>query len=347
MLYGASGYTGRLIAEEAVRRGHRPVLAGRSREKLAPLAEQLGLELAVVGLDDIRGLVATLEGLPLVLHAAGPFVRTSEPMIQACLAAGAHYLDITGEIPVFENSFQHDAEARARGITLMSGVGFDVVPTDCLARYVAERVPGAHELDIAIAAIGQASAGTAKSALEQLPSGGRVRRGGALQPWPMGKGLRRVRFSDVERTVAPIPWGDLVTAWHTTGIPNITTYMALPRAAARAIRFTYPLLKHVLSVDAVRHGAERLIESRVHGPDQAARTENRSHLWAEARAADGRRAQAWLDLPESYAFTAVAAVRAVEEVLAQKPQGALTPARAFGADFVLSIPGCQRQDVLP
>jgi short subunit dehydrogenase-like uncharacterized protein len=163
----------------------------------------------------------------------------------------------------------------------------------------------------------------------------------------MGKGLRRVRFSDVERTVAPIPWGDLVTAWHTTGIPNITTYMALPRGAAQVLRVTYPLLKRMMAVDAVRHGAERLIESRVHGPTAAARSENRSHLWAEARAADGRRVQAWLDLPEAYAFTAVSAVRAVEEVLAQKPLGAHTPAGAFGADFVLSIPGCQRQEVQP
>jgi short subunit dehydrogenase-like uncharacterized protein len=347
LLYGASGYTGQLIAEEAVRRGHRPVLAGRSREKLLPLAERLGLELAPVGLEDVRSLVSTLEGLPLVLHAAGPFIRTSEPMVQACLAAGAHYLDITGEIPVFENTFHHDAEARARGITLMSGVGFDVVPTDCLARYVAEQVPGAHELDIAIALSSQASAGTAKSALEHLPSGGRVRRGGALLPWRMGQGVRRVRFSDSERTVVPIPWGDLVTAWHTTGIPNITTYMTLPRGAARLLRFTYPVLKRMLAVDAVRHGAERLIESRVHGPNETARNENHTQIWAEARAADGRRAQAWLELPEGYAFTAVAAVRAVEEVLARKPQGALTPAKAFGADFVLSIPGCRRLDTLP
>jgi short subunit dehydrogenase-like uncharacterized protein len=345
MLYGASGYTGHLIAEEAVRRGHRPVLAGRSREKLAPLAERLGLELAVIGLDDVRGLVAAMEGLPLVLHAAGPFVHTSEAMVQACLAAGAHYLDITGEIPVFENTFHHDAEARARGICLMSGVGFDVVPTDCLALYVAQRVPGAHELDLAIFQA-QASAGTAKSALGQLPSGGRVRRGGALQPWPMGKGLRRVRFADAERTVAPVPWGDLVTAWHTTGIPNITTYMALPRAVGRAIRLTYPLLKRMLSVDAVRHGAERIIEARLHGPDETARTELRSHSWAEARAADGRRTQAWLDLPEGYTFTAAAAVRAAEEVLARKLVGAHTPAKAFGADFVLSIPGCRRLDAL-
>jgi short subunit dehydrogenase-like uncharacterized protein len=347
MLYGASGYTGRLIAEEAVRRGHRPLLAGRSREKLAPLAERLGLDMVVAGLDDVRTLVTSLEGLPLVLHSAGPFVRTSEPMVQACLATGTHYLDITGEIPVFENTFRHDAEARSRGICLMSGVGFDVVPTDCLARYVAERVPGAHELELAISAGSQASPGTTKSALGQLPQGGLVRRGGALQPWPIGKGLRRVRFSDVERTVAPIPWGDLVTAWHTTGIPNITAYMALPRGVARFLRFTYPLLKRVLAVDAVRLGAERLIEARVQGPDETARQEHRSHIWAEARAADGRRAQAWLDIPEGYAFTAVAAVRAVEETLARKPQGAQTPAGAFGADFVLSIEGCQRLDALP
>jgi short subunit dehydrogenase-like uncharacterized protein len=290
MLYGASGYTGQLIAEEAVRRGHRPVLAGRSREKLAPLAERLGLDMVAVGLEDVRGLVGSLGGLPLVLHAAGPFIRTSESMVQACLAAGAHYLDITGEIPVFENTFRHDAEARARGITLMSGVGFDVVPTDCMARYVAERVPGAHELDLAIVLSGQPSAGTAKSMLEHLPSGGRVRRGGSLLPWPMGKGLRRVRFADAERTVAPIPWGDLVTAWHTTGIPNITTYLALPRAAARAIRFTYPLVQRALSVEAIRHGAERLIESRMHGPNETHRSQHHSQIWAEARAADGRRA---------------------------------------------------------
>jgi len=347
MLYGASGYTGRLIAEEAVRRGHRPLLAGRSREKLRPLAERLGLDMVVAGLDDVRTLVASLEGLPLVLHSAGPFVRTSEPMVQACFATGAHYLDITGEIPVFENTFRHDAEARERGICLMSGVGFDVVPTDCLARYVAERVPGAHELELAISAGSQASAGTTKSALGQLPQGGRVHRGGALQPWPIGKGLRRVRFADVERTVAPIPWGDLVTAWHTTGIPNITAYMAMPAGAARFLRFSFPLLKQVLTVDAVRRKAEGWIESRVDGPDEKARHEHRSHVWAEARAADGRRAQAWLNVPEGYAFTAVAAVRAIEETLAHKPQGAQTPAGAFGADFVLSVEGCLRLDSLP
>ncbi len=345
LLYGATGYTGVLIAEEAVRRGHKPVLAGRSREKLAPLASRLGLDLVAVGLDDVRGLLSALEGLPLVVHAAGPFVHTSEPMVQACLAAGAHYLDITGEIPVFENTFRHDAEAKRRGVVLMSGVGFDVVPTDCLARYVADKVPGAHELELAIAAIAQPSAGTTRSMLEGLPSGGFVRRGGHLQPWPMGQGVRRVRFSDKERTVLPIPWGDLVTAWHSTGIPNITTYLAQPPAVARTLRFTFPVLQRVMAVGAVRERLAKLVEARVRGPDETLRQRGRSQVWAEARAPDGRRAEAVLETPEAYAFTASATVRAVEEVLAGDRRGAFTPAQAFGADFVRSIEGVRRMDL--
>ncbi|MGZ3459332.1 MAG: saccharopine dehydrogenase family protein [Archangium sp.] len=345
LLYGATGYTGVLIAEEAVRRGHRPVLAGRSREKLAPLASRLGLDWVAVGLDDARGLVSALEGLRLVVHAAGPFVHTSEPMVQACLAAGAHYLDITGEIPVFENTFRHDAEAQGRGVVLMSGVGFDVVPTDCLALHVARKVPGAHELDLAIASSSQASAGTTRSMLEALPQGGFVRRGGHLRPWPMGKGVRRVRFSDKERTAVPIPWGDLVTAWHSTGIPNITTYMAQPAAMARALRLAAPVLQKLASVEAVREQLAKLIEAHVRGPSEAQREKGRSHVWAEARAPDGRRAEAWLETPEAYAFTARSTVRAVEEVLAGERHGAFTPAQAFGADFVLSIEGVRRLDL--
>ncbi len=344
MLYGATGYTGVLIAEEAVRRGHKPVLAGRSRDKLAPLASRLGLDMVAVSLDDARGLVSALEGLPLVLHAAGPFVHTSEPMVQACLAARAHYLDITGEIPVFENTFRHDAEARGRGVVLMSGVGFDVVPTDCLARYVAEKVPGAHELDLAIGGVARASAGTAKSMLESVPTGAAVRRGGHLQPWPMGLGVRRVRFSDRERTAIPIPWGDLVTAWHSTGIPNITTYMAQPAVAAHSLRYAFPVLQRVLAAEPVRQRVSKLIETRLQGPDESLRQRARAQVWAQARAPDGRQAEAWLETPEAYAFTARAAVRSVEEVLAGERRGAFTPAHAFGPDFVLSIEGVHRME---
>ncbi|MCB9454253.1 MAG: saccharopine dehydrogenase NADP-binding domain-containing protein, partial [Anaerolineaceae bacterium] len=149
MLYGATGYSGRLLAEEAIRRGHQPLLAGRSEEKLQPLAESLGLEYRAVPLDDAEALTRAVSRVALVLHAAGPFMQTSPPMLAACLSAGTHYLDITGEIPVLRNIFTFDEAARERGIALISGVGFDVIPTDCLSRYVADQVSGATTLELA------------------------------------------------------------------------------------------------------------------------------------------------------------------------------------------------------
>ncbi|MBF5045344.1 saccharopine dehydrogenase [Aggregicoccus sp. 17bor-14] len=345
MLYGASGYTGVLLAEEAVRRGHRPVLAGRTREKLRPLAERLGLEVEAVSLEDAGGLRRALEGCALVLHAAGPFIRTSRPMLRACLDAGVHYLDITGELPVFENTFRHNAEALERAVTLISGVGFDVVPTDCLALHVAEQVPGARELELAFAGPEAPSAGTLKSMLEGVPGGGRVRRNGVLQAWPLGKGAHRVRFSDRTRTVLPIPWGDLETAWHTTGIPDITTSMAMPAPTALALRLTSPLVRRLFAVSTVKDATMRLVERRVQGPDADARARGRSFLWARARAADGRAAEAWLETLEGYALTARTGILAVEGVLAGAPHGAHTPARAFGKDFVLQVEGTRRIDV--
>ncbi|MGA9524467.1 MAG: saccharopine dehydrogenase NADP-binding domain-containing protein [Myxococcaceae bacterium] len=347
LLYGAYGYTGELLAEEAVRRGHRPTLAGRSAAKLEPLARRLGLPSVVVDLEDRGGLRKALEGHALALHAAGPFVHTAAPMLWACLDAGAHYLDITGEIPVFEQTFAHDKQARERNVALISGVGFDVVPTDCMARYVSERVKDARALHLAFDAVGSPSAGTTLSALEGLPQGGRVRRGGMLVPWPLGKGARTVRFPGSSvRTVVPIPWGDLVTAFHTTGIPDITTYMSMPPRKAAVLRVAGPGLQLALRSRGVRHAAAALVRRTVKGPNAAQREAGRSRVWARAENDRGEFAEAWLETLEGYDFTARSGIRAVEKTLELRPRGATTPARAFGADFVLEIEGTRRFDAL-
>ncbi len=347
LLYGAYGFTGELIAEEAVRRGHRPTLAGRSRSKLEPLAKRLRLPMVAVELDDPAALRNAIDGHALVLHAAGPFVHTALPMLRACLEVGAHYLDITGEIPVFEQTFAHDRQARERDLALISGVGFDVVPTDCMARYVGERVKDARALELAFDAVGSPSAGTTLSALEGLPRGGLVRRGGMLVPWPLGRGVRTVRFIGGERTVVPIPWGDLVTAFHTTGIPDITTYMAMPPKKAAALRVVGPGLQLALRSRRVRQALSALVRRRVSGPDPEQRRRGRSRVWARAENEQGEFAEAWLETLEGYDFTAKSGVRAVEKTLEVRPRGATTPARAFGADFVLEIEGTRRLDALP
>jgi short subunit dehydrogenase-like uncharacterized protein len=252
LIYGAYGFTGTLVAEEAVRRGHRPVLAGRSRSQLEPLAQRLGLELRVLDLDDEEKLAQALRGFALVFHAAGPFARTSEPMVRACLRAGAHYVDITGEVSVFERNFAHDREARERGVAIVSGVGFDVVPSDCAAKLAADQVPGATELEIGFIVASRPSAGTTRTMIEGIPQGTLVRRDGAIRRIREGKGIRTIRFADFERAGLPVAWGDISTAYRSTGIPNITTYMGVPRGFALAMRLFGPLARHLLSWTALR-----------------------------------------------------------------------------------------------
>lgn len=345
LIYGAYGFSGRLIAEEAVARGHQPVLAGRDPQKLAEVAAALGLEARPFALDDGRAVARGLADVGAVMHAAGPFVHTAAPMRNACLLAGAHYLDITGEFPVFEASFAHDEAAQRAGVAIISGVGFDVVPSDCLACYLAAQMPDAHHLEIAIHGLTRMSAGTAKSGL-RLARNGLVRRGGALKPYPLGAGTKRARFPDGEQTIMPIPWGDLATAYRSTGIPNITTYMAVPPGAGPIMRVAGPVAGALLSLPPIRTLTAAALTRFVTGPDETLRRTGRSYLWARASDAAGVAREAWLTTLEPYQLTAVMAVRAVERVLAGSHSGALTPAQAFGADFILDAPGTIRHDAL-
>ncbi len=349
MIYGAYGYTGTLLAEEAVRRGHRPVLSGRDAERLAPLAHRLGLESLAVRLEDKPALAAAVERMEVVLNAAGPFTRTSEPMVNACLKGRTNYVDITGELPVLQRTLQRDAEARERGVLLLSGGGFDVVPSDCLAAYVAARVPEAVELEIGVDALTSPSKGTLLSTLELAPEGGKVRRNGRLVEYPLGKGARRQRFAEGYRHVLPLPIGDLETAYHTTGIGDITAYMAVPAAVSGLMTMGGSMLAGMLRSSMVRGAAGWLIKTMAKGPDAAARETGRSDIWAAARDAHGKGSEAWLATLEAYRFTAVAGIRIVEHVLAAEPKlaGALTPAQALGADFPLEIEGTRRYDSLP
>ena len=348
MLYGAYGHTGTLIAEEAVRRGHRPLLAGRSQAPLAALATRLNLDYLTTDRESAAFKQAVAD-VDLVLQAAGPFDRTTEPVVQACLAGGTHYADIANEVPIFQLLRSYDEAARQRNIALMTGAGFGVIPTDCLVKFVADQVPGAIQVEAAIVLYSSASsAGATKSGLEMLRHGGLVWRDGKLVRQQIGKGAKQIRFPDGVHTLVPAPFGELEAIHMTTGIPNITVYSsALPSSPAS--RVALPLLGQLLNIAPLR----RLLESAL---DQQARrssveekhTESgKSYIWAHAVDEAGKDAQAWLEMGEGYLFSAAASVRAVERVLALQPVGAITPAQSFGADFVLDIPGTKRYTVLP
>ena len=345
LVYGANGYTGELIARRAVERGLRPVLAGRSAAPVARLAVELGLPHRVSPIDDAAAVDAGLDGIGVVLHCAGPFSRTSRPMADGCLRRGAHYLDITGEGAVFAALASRDAEARAAGVTLLPGVGFDVVPSDGLAAHLARRLPGAARLRLAFQAIGQPSRGTTLTALEGIHLGGMIRRGGKLTPVPAAWRTRDFDFGRGPVRCMTIPWGDVWTAWHSTGIPDIEVYMAAP-PALRTLASASRLLGPLLGAGPVQRALAAWVRSRVTGPDAEARARGRSLLHGEVEHADGRRAAARLVAPEGYAFTALAAVECAERVLAgQARPGFLTPSLAFGPDLPLAIAGVERIDL--
>jgi short subunit dehydrogenase-like uncharacterized protein len=341
MIYGANGYTGRLIAEAAVARGERPLLAGRGSDAVRALASSLAVESRAFPLTDGRAVTEALAGVSLVLNAAGPFSATAAPLVAAALANRSHYLDITGEIAVFEAIFARQREAEAAAICLIPGVGFDVVPSDCLAAQLAARVPEAVRLELAIAGTGGISRGTLKTMIEALPQGGRLRREGKIVHAPLASPTRWVSFPHRRLHVAAIPWGDVSTAFRSTGIGNITVYAPIPRTAAVLFGLAKPATA-LLRWERI----QRLLQSRiglaVTGPSAETRRRGRGYLWGRAEDAAGRGAEAWLETAEGYHLTAVAAVECARRVLAgEVAPGAWTPSQAFGADFVLGIPGTQ------
>ena len=346
LLYGSYGYTGSLIAELAVERGLRPLLAGRDPEKLRLQAEQLGLDYRAFPLQDQPALDAALNEAGLILHIAGPYHRTSRLVAEACLRTQRHYLDITGELVVFEYLAALDERAKHAGVMLLPGVGFDVVPSDCLALYLKQQMPGAVRLALAVLSLGAGvSQGTALTVVENMSSGGAIRQQGQLCKTPYAARTRLADFGRGPRTVTMFPLGDLTTAYHSTGIANIETYMYLPAAQLRFVRLLR-LFTGVAGLAPVQAWLRRVIKARPAGPTPEARQRGKSLVWGEVTGENGQCLAARLETPDAYHLTAQTAVRAAEKILAGEVQpGFQTPAGAFGADFILEFAGTARYDL--
>jgi len=342
LIYGATGYTGRLVVERAVAKGLRPIVAGRSRAPVEALANEYGLAARVFALD---GDVATnLGGVGTVLHLAGPFSATSTPMLAGCLAARANYIDITGEIDVFEAIAARSADARAAGIVALPGAGFDVVPSDCLAAHVKRRLPTATALDLVIGGLSNVSRGTAKTMAEGIAQRTRVREGGEiveLAAVPRGT----ADFGGGLRPTIGVSWGDVSTAYHSTGIPDIRVFFEASPELERSLSMP-DFLKRFLAGRIGQRLARAFIDRMPPGPDADARARGRAVLIAHAIDAEGKQASSQLETPEGYSLTAQTAVEIARRVHAgEVVPGFHTPSSAFGPDFVLSFKGVTRRDL--
>ncbi|MDQ0429842.1 short subunit dehydrogenase-like uncharacterized protein [Planomicrobium stackebrandtii] len=337
MIYGANGYTGELIAREAVSRGMSPVLGGRNAHKIRPLAEELSLEFQAFPLDEHAA--AQLEDIDLVLHCAGPFHVTSEPMIHACLSAKTHYLDITGEISVFEYTHSLHSRAAEKNVILCSGVGFDVVPTDCTALKLKEEMPDATELALGFDSDSGISPGTFKTMIQGLGLGSMHRKDGVLKTVTLGTQRRTIDFGRGSRSAMGIPWGDVSTAFYTTGIPNISAWIPMSKSkiySTRLLGAAGPLL----ATDWFKEKLQGQVEKRIQGPDSSVRANSPAYIWGQAKNQQGIIKVARIRTANVYDLTVYGSLEIVRRLLIERIEGGYyTPAGLFGSSLVENLPG--------
>lgn len=338
LIYGATGYTGTLIAEEAVIRGHQPILAGRDEHRLRALAERLNLEWRAFSLEDEHALMQAADSVHLFLNAAGGFPDNCANIMNSCLSAATHYLDISNHISVLQAAQARHRSAIKKGIAIVPGVGFGTVASNCLIKQMCAHRPHPVSLEVVISPhIAQKSAGAAQSTLETIAQGGCVRRHGNLSPTRFGHGARRIHTARGIHNVIPIPSGDLEAAYMVSRATDITVYMPT-RLSPFLARFVLPLAERLLSIKTIRQRIERWIAKQDFASKAQKNTAaQHSWVWVKASYASGDSVEASLTTGEGYDFTASASVLAIERVLANKSVGAMSPGSALGVDFVQQI----------
>lgn len=354
LLYGSYGYTGELIADLAVKNGMRPLLAGRDETRLKAQAQKLGLEYRAFDLSNSAALDSALNEVDAVLHCGGPFVLTFRQMAEACLRTKRHYVDISGEIESFEGLAALDAQAKQAGIMFLPGAGFDVVPSDCLSAHLKQKLPSANRLQLCIRQVGSGiSRGTAKSAIESVLSKGRIRKDGKITQVPPAWKFVNADFGRGPVKTVSIGWGDVSTAYYSTGIPNIETFMALPRTMIDFLhvsRFIGPLLNTRL----VKNIMKSVIDRYPPGPSEESRKRGLAIIVGEATDKNGGRVRAKLQTPDGYLLTAQTAVEVMKRIISSDPStgsgqrlkpGFQTPSLAYGPDFILQFPNTKLEDL--
>lgn len=345
LLYGSYGYTGALIAEQAKDYGLTPILAGRNEASVKAQAEALGYDYRVFSLDDPAEIDKQIQDVSVVFHSAGPYIYTARPMMEACLRNKAHYIDITGEIEVFEMAHDYDQQAKDAGIMILSGAGFDVVPTDCMALYLKQLMPDATHLDLAFAGGSGLSHGTALTAVENLGKASAERQNGKIVEVPLGAHSMSIPGDPNPYFVMSIPWGDVSTAYYTTGIPNIRTFTGIaPKSYKWVKRMKY--VGWLLRMEWFKNMARRRIKKGPAGPSERKRLKARTVVWGRVSNANGQHKEARLITPEGYTLTAISSLLITKKVLnGDCKTGFQTPAGCYGADLVMEVEGVVREEV--
>jgi short subunit dehydrogenase-like uncharacterized protein len=344
VVYGSYGFTGQLIVRELQETASSILLAGRNHDQLQKQSDETGFPFEVASINDTNSLDALLSRGKLVIHCGGPFLMTAKPMVEACLRAGTHYTDITGEYQVFETLSTFHHAAVNKGIVVMPGTGFDVVPTDCLAVHLHRRHPSATHLQLAFAmSKGGLSRGTARTMVEGLGYGGVIRENGKLTKIDLGPRTKMIDFGSFTRNSLCIPWGDVSTSYRSTGIPNIEVYSGVPEKMIQSAKLSV-LFNPLLRMRWIKDFLLRKVDRKPSGPSNENLRNGKSYLWGKVW--DGQRsAEARLETPNGYLLTAKTSALIGSKIIRENRSGYFTPAQYFGEGLILEIEGSKLTEV--
>jgi short subunit dehydrogenase-like uncharacterized protein len=345
LIYGATGYTGRLIAGRLRDSRINGVVAGRAPDRVRALAAELGVAGRAVTIDEPNRLDEALQDVDVVINAASPFAQTAPALIESCLRTKTHYLDITGELPVFRTAFAYDEVARSRGIMIMPGAALGIVASDCLAVQVAALVPSAKYLRIAVLRPDSFSRGTFRAALGLASSRVSIRRNGRMISLPVGRLQRTFDFGEGEKDSVAVSWADVFTAYFSTGIRNIEAYFEANFASRALYEFGAPLVD-TMQLEPARTLIAAITDLLPEGPAEGRRRAERCVIVAEAEDSWRRRRSLRLKTPDGYSFTAEAATTIAKRILQGDFNcGFQTPAKVYGADLVFDFHGTEREEL--
>lgn len=345
IIYGSYGYTGKIIAQECKSKNLTVILAGRNKEALQNQSEETGYPFEVVDISDSIDLKNLLRKGAIVIHCGGPFQYTAKAMADACLETKTHYTDITGEHQVFELLAGYDQKGKDAGITIIPGTGFDVVPSDCLALHLKNRLPTATHLQLAFTmSKGGLSRGTSRTMTEGLGNGSLIRKDGKLTPINLGKKILEIDFGSFKTSTLNIPWGDISTAWRSTAIPNIEVYTGATASMIRNAKMSN-YFNWLLRMRWIKNYLLKKVDQKPAGPSEEKRNSGRSFLWGKVWDVNGKECISRLETLSGYTLTAKTAILIAEKILGGNfKTGYQTPAMAYGADLIIEIETTKRID---
>lgn len=336
MIYGAYGYTGELITKEALRLGLTPILSGRNREKLEKISEKYSLETRTFNVYNSEKFINDID---VIINCAGPFTATTPALVEACISNKTHYIDITGEVEIFKHCHEQDNRAKNAGVTLCPGAGFDVVPTDCLAALLKERMHDAIRIDLAFSFGTRPSIGTIKTSIEGAALGGVVRENHKIVNVPIAHEIRKIPFPSGSRWAASFPWGDVYTSGISTKTPHGMVFSAMPLFLIffmRASNYARKIIAHHSVQKFLFNLAERFLSD---GPSDKSLKKQNTEFWGEAINSNGQRTTITMSGPNVYALTADTAMAIALHCMTEDvPAGYHTPSMLMGNNFFSNRP---------